>query len=265
MKNGIIHTIIGVSLLMTGLNAKEIDQEQLMSESQSRLLREQITEQRAAVGERRLTHEEHINIQEQRALREEQSSETEEFAAVKSTEKSELEPRSMNDSDELVCKTLYTSHEGAFHRSISVTIGGDMVTLEDGSVWKVRSKDKYKTLDWIPGDSIVILPNHSWFSSYYYVLLNQNTGAEVCVNLVLGPIYNGIYTHWVVAIDYYNQEVCLEDGSIWRISGGDYSTMKKWLVNDTIIIGVNDSWFSNKPNILINVNMLNYVDAICEN
>ncbi|MEC7839135.1 MAG: hypothetical protein VX777_03740 [Chlamydiota bacterium] len=204
-------------------------------------------EEHVPVGERALPNAEHISVQEQR-------------------EQLSKDNMPAQGDDELIAKkTYYTSHEGAFHRPIAVTSTGDRVTLEDGTVWQVRIKDRTKTLDWLIGDSIIILPNHSWFSSYHYVLLNQNTGKEVKVNMLLGPIYNGVHTHWVVAIDYYNKEVCLEDGSVWRISGSDGSTLKKWLINDTVIIGINDSWFSSKPNILINVNMLNYVAAICDN
>lgn len=245
MKTKWIHTFFCATLFFAGLNASE-SQPQLSNES------------RVPVGDRRVSMEEHLDQQEKRCLLAEERSE-------KKCDEETISSRGLAVEDGLVRKGYYTSHEGAFHRPISITLGGDMITLEDGSVWKVRAKDKYKTLDWLAGDSIVIIPNHSWFSSYYYVLLNQNTGEEVRVNLVLGPIYNGIYTHWVVAIDYYNQEVCLEDGSIWKISGSDYSTMKKWLVTDTIIIGINDSWFSNKPNILINVNTLTYAAAVCEN
>lgn len=204
------------------------------------------------VGERRLSSEDYLKIQERRALLTEERDPNSSLAGI-------------DDEELIVKKNYYTSHPGVFHHPIAITALGDYVTLDDGSGWQVKDKDRIKTLDWLAGDSIIILPNHAWFSSYYYVLHNQNTGNGVQVNLTMGPIYNGIYTHWIVAIDYYNKELCLEDGSVWSISGGDEGTMKKWLVNDTIIIGINDSWFSNKPNILINVNMLNNVAAICIN
>lgn len=211
------------------------------------LLQEQDDDNRVPVGDRRISQEEHVATQEKRSR----------MAA-------EHGVQSAKDAD-LIHKGCYTSHQGAFHRPQSITLGGDMVFLEDGSGWMVRQKDRYKTLDWLAGDTIVILPNHGWFSSYYYVLENRNTGAQVSVNLALGPIYNGNYTHWIVAIDYYNGNLCLDDGSMWRISSSDSETVKKWLPNDTIIMGVNDSWFSSKPNILINVNTLTYAAAICEN
>lgn len=215
-------------------------------------------EEHIPVGERCISHDEYMEIQANRAMR----------AKDRLIQQgvNEEDDSAVNESEELISKKVYySSHQGVFHRPIAVSPFGDMVTLEDGSVWQVKGGDAIKTLDWLAGDSIIILPNHAWFSSYKYVLLNQNTGAKIKVNLSLGPIYNGIFTHWIVAIDYYNCELCLEDGSVWKISNSDSGTMKKWMPNDTIILGINDSWFSSKPNILINVNMLNDVAAVCEN
>jgi len=217
------------------------------------------SEEHIPVGERRISHDEFIEIQANRALRAKERLDEDDLVRKEISSSSE-------DSEELISKKIYySSHQGVFHRPIAVSPFGDMVTLEDGSIWQVKGGDCIKTLDWLAGDSLIILPNHAWFSSYQYVILNQNTGAKVKVNLSLGPIYNGIYTHWIVAIDYYNSELCLEDGSIWKISGSDSKTMNKWMPNDTIILGINDSWFSSKPNILINVNMLNDVAGVCEN
>lgn len=158
---------------------------------------------------------------------------------------------------------FYTSHPGAFHRADYISIFGDSIELEDGSIWSVRGSDAYKTLNWLPSDLIVITPNHSWFSVYNFRLTNQNTGVSVESNLNLGPIYNGPFTHWIVSIDYYHDVVYLEDGSVWNMSYYDGSIVRKWVVNDTVIIGINDSWLSaTRPNILINVNMLNYAAGV---
>lgn len=226
------------------------------------------------VGARSLSHSEWVKGQE---LKEKLATARKNLAEGKEEAQEEVEKRSLavEESEEAVEEvtsaeilakpTYYTSHQGAMHRPIAVTVLGDIVTLEDGSEWIVKYSHRYKTLDWLASDSILVLPNHAWFSSYYFRLVNQMTGADIEVNLLKGPIYNGVYTHWIIAIDYLNCELCLEDGSIWKISSGDYGTMKKWLVNDTIILGINDSWLSSKPNILLNVNMLNYVSGICEN
>ncbi|CRX39269.1 cell envelope integrity protein TolA [Estrella lausannensis] len=223
------------------------------------------------VGNRSLSHAEWVKGQEAKekiATARKNRAEGKEGVEKRSLESVEPSEEAVEDvtNAEIIAKpTYYTSHQGAMHRPIAVTVLGDIVTLEDGSEWIVKYSHRYKTLDWLASDSILVLPNHAWFSSYYFRLVNQMTGADIEVNLLKGPIYNGVYTHWIIAIDYLNCELCLEDGSIWRISSGDYSTMKKWLVNDTIILGINDSWLSSKPNILLNVNMLNYVSGICEN
>mgnify|MGYP000373122195 CR=1 FL=1 len=218
-------------------------------------------QERVPVGQRSLSPYENLEIQKSRA---ERSLEVESEGISKNSNANIDSEESSND--ELIArKTYYTSHEGVFHRPIAVTAFGDNVTLEDGSVWHVREKDRHKTLDWLLGDSILILPNHSWFSSYKFILLNQNTGKKVSVNMILGPIYNGIYTHWIVAIDYNTKKIWLEDGSVWDISGFDKSILNKWLINDTVVIGINDALFSSKINILINVNVLTYVAAVCLN
>lgn len=158
----------------------------------------------------------------------------------------------------------YTTHPGAFHYPKGVSIFGETVELEDGSLWSIYSGDRYLTLNWLVTDDIVITPNWTWYSIFQYRLVNQQTGASVQASLTLGPIYAGFYTHWIVAIDYYNNQICLEDGSVWSMSAFDTSITNKWLINDTIIIGVNDGVLSStRPNILINVNTNNYGCGTC--
>lgn len=187
------------------------------------------------------------------------SEETQEDAVVMAAEKS-------SKAIKETAKLHHTSHAAAYHFPLSISYSGDTIELEDGSIWSVRWSDRNKTLDWLISDIIHITPNSDWFSSYNYRLVNQNTGASVAVNLALGPIYNGFYTHWIIGIDYDHNKVYLEDGSHWTIDGSDSSILYKWLPNDTIIIGTNDSWWPfSKPNILLNVAMLNHVTAKCLN
>ncbi|MCB1111460.1 MAG: hypothetical protein H7A37_02800 [Chlamydiales bacterium] len=168
------------------------------------------------------------------------------------------------EEDEMVAAgNYYSSHEGAYYSPIAVSSNGGSVTLHDGSCWTIRSWDSHKTLDWLTSDTIVILPNWPHWSTYQFKLHNVQTGKTCEANLTLGPVYNGACTHWIVAIDYTWSEIILEDGSRWKISIFDDSTLKKWLINDTVMIGNNDSFM--RPNILINVNMLNYVEAECTN
>lgn len=169
-------------------------------------------------------------------------------------------PQAMSASmKSLSSAVYYTLHPGAYHNPYSISIFGDSIELEDGSIWVVKPDHAHIITGWLPSDLVVITPNHTWFSSYDYKLTNQNTGEAVHVNVYLGPLYNGPFTHWIIAIDDYNNAVYLEDGSVWYMSSFDSSIIYNWVVNDTVIIGVNDGLFSSsRPNILINVNTLNY-------
>lgn len=209
-------------------------------------------------GTRPMPHSEWLQIQEERAQQDVEHEEK--ILIAKKTNATAFQSK-------LSCPQAsisYYTHAGTYHHPYIVSALGDQVELEDGSNWAIHVGDRYKTFNWLTSDEILITPNHAWFSSYMFCLLNKNTGTSVQANLTLGPIYNGPVTHWILAIDYFSEEVCLEDGSIWKVSGFDSSTFNRWMVNDTIIIGVNDGFLhSTKPNILINVNNLAYVRACC--
>lgn len=165
---------------------------------------------------------------------------------------------------ELSSKSLYTSHPGAFYSPWVVSLFGDTVEFNDGSVWSICFEDRTFTYNWLITDDVIVTPNDEWFSLYAYRLTNQQTGIAVRANLYLGPIYRGIFSYWIVAIDYINGQVCLQDGSIWSMSPIDLNIVRKWIVGDTVIIGVNNNAFASiRPNILINVNTNNYGIGNC--
>lgn len=160
--------------------------------------------------------------------------------------------------------TYISTHVGAYQYPYQVAWDGSTVELTDRSIWSVSSDDRWSTLDWLTGDTIIIVPNTNPFSIYSYRLINLNTGANVKVNLALGPIYNGIYTKWIVAIDTYYGEIMLQDGSFWKMSSWDSLITNNWYINDTVIIGINNGWLSgSNPNILININRTNYAIGYC--
>lgn len=160
--------------------------------------------------------------------------------------------------------THHTTHAGALHNIVAIAPQADQVTLEDGSGWTIASADRHKIYNWLPSDFILITPNQEWFSNHTFCLNNQTTGARVCCNMAIGPVYHGAYTHWIVAIDRKKVAVWLEDGSYWSISWLDNSILNNWAVNDTVIIGINDGCYTDtKPNILINVDTLTYLRGKC--
>jgi hypothetical protein len=220
------------------------------------------------IGTRMMSKVEHAAIQEGRARQvEERLNEEGQPASGEqlANEKGDFDPSAENE-DEFSPRALpyKTTHQGVYQFPVAVSLLGDTVELTDGSIWSVRSKDRYKSLNWLTSDTIVITANHEWFSVYDYKLVNQNTGKSLAVNMMLGPYYNGSQTHWIIALDYDNKKLILEDGSLWYVSGWDKSVLSSWAVNDTVIIGINNGWWSgSRPNILINVNTINYCRAKC--
>lgn len=224
--------------------------------------------ERIEVGSRPMAHTEWLKIQQERSEESEKTLEDLVDMELPSTE-----TQSSDIAESLQTKaaftdagTYYTSHNGAFHNPYFVSSCCTKVELGNGSIWHIAPSDAYKISNnfWYTDDLIVITPNHEWFSSYMFRMHNQNTGVNVKCNLHLGPFYNGLLTHWIIAINYYTQEIWLQDGSIWQVTGLDSSTFSNFCLNDTVIIGINDGFLSStRPNILINVNTLTHVRANC--
>lgn len=216
-------------------------------------------EEHVKPGARASSHVEWLSMQQEREDKEDQAK------AEEASEEVEVASEGLIKNlgkEANAASGYYAAYPGIFYNPYSVSYMGDYVVLHDGSGWTVSSSDSYKTLNWLTSDLVVITPNHSWLSAYMFKMTNQNTGVSVKCNLTVGPIYNGIYTHWIVGINYFTQDVYLENGTVWNVSGFDASIFSKWMVNDTIILGVNDGYFSiSKPYILINVNTLTHVRA----
>jgi len=169
--------------------------------------------------------------------------------------------RNRSEDEHLVEKAVYsTSHPGAYHRLSLISAGGSQLTLEDGSVWNLCSIDRYKTQNWVSSDCLIVIPG-SHYSSYFYRIVNMTTGTSVDANLYLGPKYKRHGSRWVLNVDYGMNTVLLSDHTLWKVRWRDYSSLKKWLINDTVIIGINPDTLGKDPNVLINVNTLSYIRA----
>jgi len=57
---------------------------------------------------------------------------------------------------------------------------GDLMILEDGSVWKVNPYDKINALLWLPASEIVILDGGSRCLAGEYLLVNTDDGEGAC-------------------------------------------------------------------------------------
>ena len=170
--------------------------------------------------------------------------------------------------DENCCGFLYDKfppvyYSSAIHWLIGVSALGDTVELEDGSVWKISSYDSIKALTWFSNDPLTITQNTRWFSQYNYRIINKNTGGSIEASLYLGPVQSGQYTRYIIAIDPTPSAVflMLSDNSHWEVSSWDQPIFLDWALGDAVIVGYNSGFFSSYENILINVNMNNFLRA----
>lgn len=160
-------------------------------------------------------------------------------------------PREMHEM------VIYPS--GTTHVPVDVSDLGRRIELEDGSLWEVADEDRHMTVGWM-GQNLFIAANQDWFSPYFFRLHHETTGISVRCNMKYGPLYHNQYRHWITFINYYTQEITLENGTVWEVSGFDTSVFNTWNSYDTIIMGVNYGFFSStKPNILINASKLSFV------
>ncbi len=152
---------------------------------------------------------------------------------------------------------LYLPH--GRHNIIGISGLGDSVAIEDGSIWKIRSGYYEEALSWRDEDSIIIVPNKvwfSWFNSYNYKMINQNTNTFIEVKLHLGPLLDNPYTLQVISIS--KNEIILSDNTRWTVRYSDRDLLNDWLLEDGVIVGSDFTikWFSSSlETILINVNM----------
>ena len=146
----------------------------------------------------------------------------------------------------------------------------NIIKTEDGAEWIFDNSNNYLLRTWHLGDTIVITPKGRWIwgSNYSYVMTNKDLGTSIDVNLFLGPVAFGNYSTWIVGIDKNLGQIYLLNGqgerTVWEVSNVDLYLFQDWEVNDTLIVGQNDSWlwwFSSYNHIILNVNMNHNVRA----
>lgn len=165
----------------------------------------------------------------------------------------------------------YTTHNGSHHVYVGTTLFGDQIEIEDGSFWMTNPNDRYKLQEWNPGDSIMVMQNNRK-STFPYILYNEISQDQVEVQNSAAPIWDGFYTHYIIAIHkplFGEGTLKLNDGTVWILPDSQQArdAWTLWEVNDTVIIGTNNSFFYYfNPNILINITCSDqFVTAKCIN
>jgi hypothetical protein len=143
--------------------------------------------------------------------------------------------------------------------------GPCLLTLEDGSQWKVPDSEQ-GTLNrwfWYSGYApvpVTITPNYSLGTNYGYYLTYQ--GSYVRANLVASPLLDSPYTITITGFDKNQpgkKAIYLSNGTYWSVALADWDRIKNWYVNDLVIIGKNSEWFTPNTHILINIHTNTFV------
>lgn len=138
------------------------------------------------------------------------------------------------------------------------------IELEDESRWKIPEYDVYGLQRWSLGQFVVVTPNCRWFSDYNYYLTNQANGAYLSANLLRGPLHTSKLAHHISGMEQNTRgrkTIILDGKTCWAISEEHHYIADGWQINDTIIIGQNDSWLSRYDTILINVETNSFAKA----
>lgn len=144
------------------------------------------------------------------------------------------------------------------HRVTEISVMGDSIKLEDGSIWKIGLYDSSRVLNWQINDVVTITQNHRWFTSYKYRIVHQQSGCSLETNLFIGPVEKGLYTLYISHLDPMDGKVYLISGkgelTHWEISSSDQALFSKWRIGDAVIVGQNSGWDRSCESFLINVN-----------
>ena len=79
---------------------------------------------------------------------------------------------------QMLTKRMYPG-VGMTHWIRRVMAGGDLILLEDGSVWKVFSMDRIHTVLWLPSEEVVVLEAAQPVGEFGYILVNTSNGTQV--------------------------------------------------------------------------------------
>ncbi len=158
------------------------------------------------------------------------------------------------------------------HTLKSTSSKGSSVEIENGAIFTVYDYDTKTAGAWKEGTPLQVTPNGAWFSNsnYEFSILNCITNESVQAKLSLGPEKQ--YTiQRIISINKATGELIIASTIIDPKTGYTYATDSgirfmvstssanwnnfiTWEVNDAIIVGTNNSWFTWGYNyMLINV------------
>lgn len=153
------------------------------------------------------------------------------------------------------------------HAIASLQTNGEYLEFDDGSIWKVHPSYQYQLRKWHSGDTIEISQSTSDFrGNYRFWITNKTVNSYVLADIFQGPILDHYCTQHLANA---NQDlIYLSSGSgietTWIADSRDAYLVSQWKPGQTIIVGVNNSWFnwfSGSHILLYNVEKNNFIRA----
>lgn len=143
---------------------------------------------------------------------------------------------SLSNIDAINCRSVYLPHippQTPLNAYLSVTEvnpEGSVITLDDGSEWKVAYygedcirpnrvdwMEQTEVPHWTHGDLIEVeFPNGNYRSSFYFVLVNTTKREQVCATLTVAPSAEFANCLIVIDFDKGTNRLITNDGSVWK-------------------------------------------------
>lgn len=141
----------------------------------------------------------------------------------------------------------------AFQKVDKISVEDRIISLSNGSVWKVSNVDAVR--GWEKYKNLVITQNHATFSSHKFALVNLDLGLAEPISLLTPPTPHKDNL-FVKRIDATHDIVVLSNDKDFSVHTRDHGILKKFNVNGPVLLGINtmDQDTSN-PYIIVDVSL----------
>lgn len=157
----------------------------------------------------------------------------------------------------LPCVVLNAKEAKTYNRLnkelVNLSPSKEKITLNDGSVWEIKTADQRTAGMWISEDKLRIEPSKD--ARYDVSIRNVSTNDTIQVLMLVPPGNKSPAARKITRIFEQEGRILLDDGSGWKLSLDPLkasANSKKWAVGDIVIVGF-DATQSEFPYLLINI------------
>lgn len=133
------------------------------------------------------------------------------------------------------------------HSISSLQTNGELLEFDDGSIWKVHPSYRNEIYKWCSGDVIELSQStNNYNSTYRFWITNKTINSYVLAEISQGPILDHYCTQHLQYISQGHLTIVAGSGleTTWVADSRDAHLLAGWKLGQTIIVGVNNSWFN---------------------